>query len=1529
MEHQKRYTHLLNNQSKKNTQQNLTPNEVLQRRTAYDKIRQQIKQDPDKEKEKTAQTGTPENDTSTINTPVGKQTKDDTPPKQDLKTEETVDKIEKNSPKEDNSNTPTTTPDVKGATEISTTENTEGKLASSPTTKATSKNPKKKDNTEPTKSAPAKAPSGGTAPRLPNGDELKKKEGGGKKLGGGDDGRLIDMTKPELAGNAQRVGDGFDSEQGQPLKHMTDKTKEVAAANKKRVDKTAKAERHATPAVLQVKQAKEAEEIKQADKDAEAKQGYVETKSKADASKADKTSTNAAIGKFAEAFGNSLPKKAKDLEDEKLLAGINERADAHFADLSTVLNEQTQGLASNTSIDSPTQGDKPKAATPLPALLAAQDTPLVDANGLDITGNDTKSIAKASTEARKEFEKEGIGTNEIPMSEFEKTTDKHLSEANKNYRQIEEESTRGPEDVQKLESNKQEEMRRKIKDKEQKNRSNMRQTRDEQLKASRGQQGRAKSALEQERAKVTQQMEAVFERARLEVSTRLQKLDTAVKLRFNKAKKKAMTTFEENVNKKLASFKTDRYVNNKWNLLGPVAWGVNLARWALEDTSELPEVIAIFDGERQIFVQTIDKEINAIIAYMEGEIAACKKVIDEANKALEAIVKAQGPAFKKVAKDAYKSIRKKLDTLNSQVDKKAAELKKYLEAARKKAIEEVDKKIAEIKERLKGLLHNLAKFLVDAAYKFFKWVLSSSGFSTEQIDQIINQGKQVLTKIVTDPMGFFQNVIEAVGQGFNNFVGNIGTHLKNGFFAWLTGAMTGVGLNLPKKWDLKGIFSVVLQVMGLDWTGIRAKIAKEVGEENLARAEEAGGAGLELLQQIKEKGFVDAVWDMLVEKAESIKEMVISEIQNWLITSVVKQAIIKILSMLNPAGAIVQAILAIYDFAMWLINNWERIVQIIQNIVSSIGKIAMGQLGDAAKFIENTLANFVPMLLDFLARLLRLGNVSEKIKKILQRVRKPIDDLLAKIMTFIKNKIKGFGKKGKKKKETKDQTKKDMKKDKGKDGVTDVDRKKHREIGEEIERELKKPVKKAKNFDEFYQKKTKLARKLEKRYQRRLKKGIKVKISFGNLAKEKKDNDIDFRVRIAPNTFDKSFASDYNGAEDKFDKILFDALKRLGNNHYGGYKKKEIMESEKVNTSGNKQNDSKRRDRRKSGKESKIKQLGNIIHQKLSKAQIAYSNAARGEYYPNNTFKVGPGGDFFVCQINNYYIVPHDQIKQRPRTGYEYFISTGSKHTSFNKIVSSLLDRKKKSYDDAKELYQSAQNESPQNPNKIAGIKRKVAKEKTKYLKVKNDMKGKNREQKLKFAQQNYNQAYDSSLKDYNFKTRAKVGTKRSITKKYWYRGVSVKDAKNMYKNFPNSITSSSLKHTVFIASVVVEPSRHTAAHITNMLLLDERSKFGKAKEKNVKTFKKQSMTQGDSDPNPIEIDDPSKGSVRQSDSRLNHRTNKVVKIVSDRDLAAVKKHSPELHQKLKKYFETNSQKKYNDLVEKFTKMIQDYLDLP
>jgi hypothetical protein len=56
--------------------------------------------------------------------------------------------------------------------------------------------------------------------------------------------------------------------------------------------------------------------------------------------------------------------------------------------------------------------------------------------------------------------------------------------------------------------------------------------------------------------------------------------------------------------------------------------------------------------------------------------------------------------------------------------------------------------------------------------------------------------------------------LKAVKAGFEGFMGNILTHLKNGLMGWLFGALAGAGLVMPKSFDLKGILSIVLQVLG-------------------------------------------------------------------------------------------------------------------------------------------------------------------------------------------------------------------------------------------------------------------------------------------------------------------------------------------------------------------------------------------------------------------------------------------------------------------------------------------------------------------------------------------------------------------------------------------------------------------------------------------------------------------------------------------------------------------------------------------
>ncbi len=169
----------------------------------------------------------------------------------------------------------------------------------------------------------------------------------------------------------------------------------------------------------------------------------------------------------------------------------------------------------------------------------------------------------------------------------------------------------------------------------------------------------------------------------------------------------------------------------------------------------------------------------------------------------------------------------------------------------------------------------------------------------------------------------------------------------------------------------------------------------------------------------------------LKEKADEIKTTIIGGIRDWAIMQIVKKASLKLLMMLNPAGALVQAVMLIYDTVMFFVTNWNRIIDFVGSIFSSISKIAAGKVGAAAAgFIENAMALTIPMMMSFLARFVGLGGIGKAIKKVINKVRKPIDKAITKIIKKVAGKIRkwfGGGKKGKKKKEDKDKDKEEAK----------------------------------------------------------------------------------------------------------------------------------------------------------------------------------------------------------------------------------------------------------------------------------------------------------------------------------------------------------------------------------------------------------------------------------------------------------------------------------------------------------------------
>jgi hypothetical protein len=141
--------------------------------------------------------------------------------------------------------------------------------------------------------------------------------------------------------------------------------------------------------------------------------------------------------------------------------------------------------------------------------------------------------------------------------------------------------------------------------------------------------------------------------------------------------------------------------------------------------------------------------------------------------------------------------------------------------------------------------------------------------------------------------------------------------------------------------------------------------------------------------------------DKMVEFLGDLKDTIVTGIQNWVIDTVIKTAIPKLLSMFTPAGAIVQAALSIYNTIMFFVEKAEQIAALVQSVLDSLANIASGAVDAAIGFIERSMAKAVPLVINFLARWLGLGNVSAKIRVIIQKVQAKVDVALEKVAAWI------------------------------------------------------------------------------------------------------------------------------------------------------------------------------------------------------------------------------------------------------------------------------------------------------------------------------------------------------------------------------------------------------------------------------------------------------------------------------------------------------------------------------------------------
>lgn len=311
-----------------------------------------------------------------------------------------------------------------------------------------------------------------------------------------------------------------------------------------------------------------------------------------------------------------------------------------------------------------------------------------------------------------------------------------------------------------------------------------------------------------------------------------------------------------------------------------------------------------------------------------------------------------------------------------------------------------------------GAFTKVAKAFLGIARQFGSWALNQVISLLEILFSVVAPGaipyvakaRAAFITIIKNPVAFVGNLVRAGKLGFQMFASNILTHLKAAFIRWLTGPLGEAGVYIPQSFSLIEIVKLVLSVFGLTWANIRSKLVKIIPEPVLVVLEKTASVLVTLVTQGPA-----AAWQQIVAELTELKDQMIAQITQMVTVEIVKAAVMKLVSMINPAGAVIQAILAIWNTVSFFLSKLTEIGAVIGSFINSISAIAAGTIEPAAKRVEQTMANILPLVIGFLAKLVGLGGVPGKLVGIVKKLRAPIDKGLDKIVGWLGSMLKKLG----------------------------------------------------------------------------------------------------------------------------------------------------------------------------------------------------------------------------------------------------------------------------------------------------------------------------------------------------------------------------------------------------------------------------------------------------------------------------------------------------------------------------------------
>ena len=483
--------------------------------------------------------------------------------------------------------------------------------------------------------------------------------------------------------------------------------------------------------------------------------------------------------------------------------------------------------------------------------------------------------------------------------------------------------------------------------------------------------GKTKTKDEAKRAEVTGKIQQIFAVTEADVKKILDGIDPKVEAAFGQGEAAARSAFEAFVAAKMSAYKKDRY--SGW--LGGL-------RWAKDKLLGMPgKVDEFYEAGRELYLKQMDGVISRVADIVGGDLAAAKQRIASGRADIAAYVKSLPADLRKVGADASQEIGEKFEQLENDVNAKQDAVVDSLATKYVEARKGLDDRIEELQAENKGL--------VDKAISAIKAVVGTIRELISMLTNVLSRAAGVVGEIIKNPIGFLGNLIAGIKGGILKFKDNILDHLRKGLMSWLFGALAEGGVELPDTFDVKGVIKLLASIFGLTWAAIRNRIVRQIGEKAMAAAEK----GVEIFQTIAGQG-IAGLWHMLVDKLGDIKEMILEQAKDFVITKIITAGITWLIGLLNPAAAFIKACKLIYDVVMFFVNNASRILKFVNTVLDSVADIVRGNISGVVDKIDDVLGQMVPIIIGFLASVIGLGGIGDKIREIIKALRKPVTTAL-------------------------------------------------------------------------------------------------------------------------------------------------------------------------------------------------------------------------------------------------------------------------------------------------------------------------------------------------------------------------------------------------------------------------------------------------------------------------------------------------------------------------------------------------------